>query len=165
MIRVLITGASGFIGTHCLRRLRTETCEIHAVNRAGQGEGGDRVKWHAADLRDPVQAEALVATIRPTHLLHAAWVATPRVYSSSPENVDWLKASIALAWAFGECGGTRFVGVGSSAEYEPGEGHVLRMKLRSALQRFTVSAKRRVGSAYRQLPNTTNFPPLGVAFS
>ena len=122
MIRVLITGASGFIGTHCLRRLRTETCEIHAVNRAGQGEGGDRVKWHAADLRDPVQAEALVATIRPTHLLHAAWVATPRVYSSSPENVDWLKASIALAWAFGKCGGTRFVGVGSSAEYEPGDG-------------------------------------------
>ena len=63
MIRVLITGASGFIGIHCLRRLRTETCEIHAVNRAGQGEGGDRVKWHAADLRDPVQAEALVAKI------------------------------------------------------------------------------------------------------
>jgi len=121
MMRVLITGASGFVGTHCLRRLQKENCEIHAVNRAGQGEGGDQVKWHAADLRDSAQAKALIAIIRPTHLLHAAWVATPRVYSYSPENADWLLASVALAWAFGEHGGARFVGVGSSAEYGPND--------------------------------------------
>lgn len=119
MMRVLITGSSGFVGTHCLRRLQTEDCDIHAVNRAGQGEGGTRVKWHAADLRIPAQAKALIAAVRPTHLLHAAWIATPRVYSHSPENTDWLQASIALALAFGEHGGARFVGVGSSAEYYP----------------------------------------------
>jgi nucleoside-diphosphate-sugar epimerase len=67
----------------------------------------------------PAQAKALIAAIRPTHLLHAAWVATPRIYGYSPENTDWLQASVALAWAFGEHGGKRFVGVGSSAEYGP----------------------------------------------
>ena len=118
MRRVLVTGPSGFIGRHILRRLLAETCELHAVNRAGRGEDGP-IRWHAADLRDPAQAQALIAAVRPTHLLHGAWVATPRVYAHSPENRDWLQASLALAWAFGEMGGTRFVGVGSSAEYAP----------------------------------------------
>jgi nucleoside-diphosphate-sugar epimerase len=121
MMRVLITGPSGFIGTHCLHRLLAEDCEIHAVNRAGAGEHSERVTWHGANLRDPAQASALVAKVRPTHLLHCAWVATPRVYAHSPENADWLQSGIALASAFGADGGTRFVGVGSSAEYDPGD--------------------------------------------
>jgi nucleoside-diphosphate-sugar epimerase len=121
MMRVLITGPSGFIGTHCLLRLLAEDCEIHAVNRAGAGEYSNRVTWHGADLRDAAQAAALVVKIRPTHLLHCAWVATPRVYVHSPENADWLQSGIALAFAFGAHGGVRFVGVGSSAEYDPGD--------------------------------------------
>jgi nucleoside-diphosphate-sugar epimerase len=121
MMRVLITGPSGFIGRHCLQRLRQEDCEIHAVNRAGVGESNDRVVWHAGDLRDGAQAAALVARVRPTHLLHGAWIATPRLYAHSTDNVDWLQSGIALAAAFGAHGGIRFVGIGSSAEYEPGE--------------------------------------------
>jgi nucleoside-diphosphate-sugar epimerase len=121
MMRVLITGPSGFIGAHCLRRLLAEDCEIHAINRAGAGEHSDRVTWHAADLRDAAQAVALLVKIRPTHLLHCAWVATPRVYAHSPENADWLQSGIALAFAFGAHGGVRFVGVGSSAEYDSGD--------------------------------------------
>jgi nucleoside-diphosphate-sugar epimerase len=121
MMRVLITGPSGFIGSHCLQRLRQEDCEIHAVNRSGAGESNDRVAWHAGDLCDGAQAAALVARVRPTHLLHGAWIATPRLYAHSPDNVDWLRSGIALAAAFGAHGGIRFVGIGSSAEYEPGE--------------------------------------------
>jgi nucleoside-diphosphate-sugar epimerase len=121
MMRVLVTGSSGFIGAHCLCRLLSEGCEIHAVNRAGQGENTARVAWHAGDLRETAQAVALIAKIRPTHLLHCAWVATPRVYGHSPENADWLQSSTALAFAFGAHGGVRFVGIGSSAEYDPGE--------------------------------------------
>ena len=120
MMRVLLTGPSGFIGTHCLRRLLNEDCEIHAINRAGRGDNNDRVAWHAGDLRDAAQAVALIAEIRPTHLLHCAWVATPGIYSHSPENFDWLQSGVAAALAFGAHGGVRFVGVGSSAEYDPG---------------------------------------------
>lgn len=120
MMRVLITGPSGFIGAHCLQRLLNENCEIHAVNRSGTGEHKKRVTWHAGDLRDSAQAAALIAKIRPTYLLHGAWVATPRLYGQSPENVDWLQAGIGLVSAFGAHGGIRFVGIGSSAEYDPG---------------------------------------------
>jgi nucleoside-diphosphate-sugar epimerase len=121
MNRVLVTGPSGFIGTHCLHRLAAEDCEIHAVNRNGRGEPSAGVTWHAADLRDADHALPLVAKIRPTHLLHGAWVATPRLYGHSPENFAWLQSTVALAEAFGRHGGARFVGIGSSAEYDPGE--------------------------------------------
>lgn len=119
MRRVLVTGASGFIGTHCLRRLALEDCEIHAVSRSGNGEAPANVVWHAADLRDPDQALPLIAKIHPTHLLHGAWIATPGTYGHSPENVTWLQSTIAVAEAFGAYGGTRYVGIGSSAEYSP----------------------------------------------
>ena len=121
MRRVLLTGASGFIGTHCLHRLAAEDCEVHAVNRSGAGETAAGVTWHAADLRDAAQVLPLIAKIRPTDLLHGAWIATPGLYSHSPDNIAWLHATIALAAAFGAHGGMRFVGIGSSAEYDPGE--------------------------------------------
>jgi nucleoside-diphosphate-sugar epimerase len=129
MTCVMVTGPSGFIGTHCLRRLLAEDCEIHAVNRSGSGQingrGEHRVTWHAADLRDADQAVAVVAKIRPTHLLHGAWIATSGSYPHSPENIDWLQASIAMASAFGAQsgahGGARFVGIGSCAEYAPSD--------------------------------------------
>jgi len=121
MTRVLVTGASGFIGMHCLRRLGLEDCEIHAVNRAGGGEPTVGVTWHAADLRDATQALPLIVKVRPTHLLHGAWIATPGLYAHSPENFAWLQSTIALAGAFGSQGGARFVGIGSSAEYDPGD--------------------------------------------
>jgi hypothetical protein len=69
-------------------------------------------------LRDD-QALPLIAKIGPTHLLHGAWIPTPRIYGHSPENVTWLQSSIATAEAFGAHGGTRCVGIGSSAEYSP----------------------------------------------
>ena len=118
MMRLLISGASGFLGRHCLRQaLALDFDEVHAVNRRGRGDdAGGRVRWHGADLRDGGEAARLMADIRPTHLLHAAWEATPGVYLQSPENLRWLTGTIALAEAFAEHGGRRFVGFGSGAE-------------------------------------------------
>jgi nucleoside-diphosphate-sugar epimerase len=121
MKRVLVTGPSGFLGKHCLRRLAREDCEIHAVNRGGCGEPSTRVTWHAADLRKVDHVLPLIAKVRPTHLLHGAWVATPRLYGHSPENFAWLQSTIALAEAFAAHAGARFLGIGSSAEYDPDE--------------------------------------------
>jgi nucleoside-diphosphate-sugar epimerase len=116
--RLLITGATGFIGTHCLQLCLQENYdEIHAVNRKGTGARNGQITWHAADLRDPQEAFRIVKTVHPTHIFHAAWIATPGVYSHSPENEDWVRASLALVEAFATQGGKRFVGVGSSAEY------------------------------------------------
>jgi nucleoside-diphosphate-sugar epimerase len=115
---VLLTGASGFLGRHCLERLLTEPGRIHAVNRRGLGPGGNRVRWHAVELCDPAAAARLVAEIRPSHLLHVAWITTPGRFWTAPENLDWLEAGLALVRAFGEAGGRSFLGLGSCAEYD-----------------------------------------------
>jgi nucleoside-diphosphate-sugar epimerase len=118
MTRILITGPSGFIGTHCLKQLSSSGCEIHAVSRSPIAAPAG-ITWHARDLRDPAQAVSLIAELKPSVLLHGAWIATPGVYASSPENIDWMQSTVAMVTAFGANGGKRVVGMGTSAEYEP----------------------------------------------
>jgi nucleoside-diphosphate-sugar epimerase len=115
---VLLTGATGFLGSHCLDRLLRERCIIHAVSRRPRTRTHDRVTWHAEDLRDPEAARQLVERVRPTHVLNSAWIATPGRFWSDPENLDWLQSGLALLRGFGEVGGGRFVGVGTCAEYD-----------------------------------------------
>ena len=118
MKRLLVTGVTGFIGAHCLRLiLEGGYDEIHAVSRSRQGPAAPKLAWHAADHRVAAEAMRLVEAIRPTHIFHAAWIATPGVYLASPENADWMQSTIAMVRAFAEQGGQRIVGVGSSAEY------------------------------------------------
>jgi nucleoside-diphosphate-sugar epimerase len=116
--RLLLTGATGFIGGACRTRALGFAGEVHAVNQSGRGPDADRIVWHAADLRDPAEAARLVRQVRPTHCLHIAWIAKPGVYLTSPENLDWLQGGVALARTFGEEGGRRFVGAGTCAEYD-----------------------------------------------
>jgi nucleoside-diphosphate-sugar epimerase len=118
---VLLTGATGFIGSHCLNRLLRERCVVHAVSRRPRSRIDDRVTWHAEDLRVPEAARRLVERVRPTHLLNNAWIATPGRFWSDPENLNWLESGLAILRGFGEAGGVRFVGVGTCAEYDWGE--------------------------------------------
>lgn len=115
---MLLTGGTGFIGSHCLARLLREDFAIHAVNRQGSGPDSERVTWHAADLRSPGEAAELVRRVRPTHLLHCAWIATPGLFWQSSDNERWFDGGRALVRAFGETGGRHFVGVGTCAEYD-----------------------------------------------
>ena len=117
---VLLTGATGFIGRHLLGRLRREDVVLHAVCRSGQGPWPDDVVWHKADLLEPGVPAALLSQIRPSHLLHNAWMAIPGRFWTDPQNIDWLHASLGLMAAFTKFGGKHFVGVGTCAEYDWG---------------------------------------------
>jgi nucleoside-diphosphate-sugar epimerase len=120
--RVLVTGASGFVGRHALAPLVARGFEVHAVSRRPRPEGVDEVAltWHVGDLMRNDTRHHLLNTIAPTHLLHAAWYVEPGKYSGSPCNLDWVAASIDLARAFETGGGRRIVAVGSCFEYEHG---------------------------------------------
>jgi nucleoside-diphosphate-sugar epimerase len=102
--RVLVTGAGGFIGRASLPALAARGYEIHAAR--------------GVDLRDPGAAVALLNAVAPTHLLHFAWVTTPGLYWTSPENRTWLEAGRALLRGFAAGGGRRAVCAGSCAEYD-----------------------------------------------
>lgn len=113
MKRVLVTGAGGFIGSRCLPLLEARGFEVHAVST--QSTRGPA--WHRCNLLDSSECEALLERVRPSHLLHLAWVSQPGLFWTSRANVDWLAAGTRLVERFYALGGARAIGVGSCAEY------------------------------------------------
>ena len=120
--RVLVTGASGFIGWHCLRPLQERGFEVHAVTHAFPSEDVPGVRWHPGDLMDPESAESLVERIRPSHLLHLAWYVVPGKVISAPVNYAWVARSVEILHAFSRSGGARAVVSGSAYEYDWADG-------------------------------------------
>lgn len=118
MNKVLLTGATGFIGRHCLSSLLANGYEVHAVSCRPRPEDPSGVHWHQADLLNPARVSELMADVRPSHLLHLAWFAVPGKYWTSPENLRWVQASLDLLRGFARHGGRRVVMAGTCAEYD-----------------------------------------------
>jgi nucleoside-diphosphate-sugar epimerase len=113
--RVLVTGASGFIGREAPALLAAAGYEVHSLGRGDAAVGG--AAHHRADLLADDVAP-LVREIAPSHLLHLAWYAEPGLFWNAPENLDWVAASLRLVRAFAAAGGSRAVLAGSCAEYD-----------------------------------------------
>jgi nucleoside-diphosphate-sugar epimerase len=114
--RVVLTGATGFVGCSVLNALLEAGDEVCAVARR---RGPDRVgvKWCEADLLAGCE---LVEACQPEILLHLAWYGEHGKFWSSVENVPWVEASLALLRAFADAGGRRAVVAGTCAEYQWG---------------------------------------------
>ncbi len=118
--RVLVTGATGFIGRQSLAPLLARGFEVHAVTSHPLVRPSGN--WHQADLLQAPQVAALLETVRPTHLLHFAWYAKHGEFWTSAENLRWVQASLDLLRQFQRHGGERVVMAGTCAEYDWGHG-------------------------------------------
>lgn len=115
--RLLVTGASGFVGRTLPAALVARGFAVHAVAYRGAVPALPGVTWHRADLLDSAEQAALLRDVRPGVMVHAAWYVAHGRFWTAPENTDWLEASTALARRFAEAGGRRFIGLGTCAEY------------------------------------------------
>jgi nucleoside-diphosphate-sugar epimerase len=116
-MRILVTGASGFLGQHCVRASADKGHHVIALNRTGITPAG-ATESLPADLLSADEVAKAVKAARADVLIHFAWHCDPRDRWHTLANLDWLKASIDLARCFAEQGGKRFLFVGSCAEYD-----------------------------------------------
>jgi nucleoside-diphosphate-sugar epimerase len=118
MKRVLVTGATGFVGSHIPVPLCARGFEVHTIGRTTPGHAN--VVHHRADLLDPHRTCEVVHAIRATHLVRLSWYAEPGQFRCARQNLDWVSASLQLARHFVEAGGRRIVAAGTCAEYSWG---------------------------------------------
>lgn len=114
MRRIILTGATGFVGTHAIPALQARGFEVHALGRRPPVA---EVVFHGVDILDAAAVKRVVDAVGASHLLHLAWYAEPGLYWCSPINLDWIAATLALVRAFREGGGGRAVAAGTCAEY------------------------------------------------
>ncbi len=129
-MRVLLTGAAGFIGSHVARLAVQEGHEVVALVRPGRSQrrlGGerDRLRLLEGDLRE---AQALEAPLRervPDVCLHLAWYAEPGGRCLwAQENLDCLTGSLAFLRVLRDVSCPRLVLAGTSIEYDTSTGYV-----------------------------------------
>jgi nucleoside-diphosphate-sugar epimerase len=118
MRRVLVTGVTGFIGQHILDPLRERGFEIYAIGRSRPCDR--QLVFHEVDVLNVDRTRLAVAAVKASHLVHLAWYAEPGQVWHSPNNLDWVGASLNLLRVFAENGGKRAVIGGTCAEYHWG---------------------------------------------
>jgi nucleoside-diphosphate-sugar epimerase len=113
---VLVTGATGLIGWPTMPHFAD--LGVQAVGLARRGTAG----VIACDLFDTARLRDVLAEVRPSHILHLAWDVTPGQFVHGSSNLDYVAVTMGLARAAAAAGVTRFVGVGTCAEYDWSDG-------------------------------------------
>jgi len=122
--RVLVTGVSGFIGSHLAKRLVKEGAEVSGLARANSNlwrlENIDNeIKIHYGDLRDFASVKTAISAIKPQKIFHlAAYVDTSRSLALVDDMVEVnLRGTLNLIQALNGIHYDCFINTGASEEY------------------------------------------------
>jgi nucleoside-diphosphate-sugar epimerase len=115
---VLVTGATGFLGGHCLRPLVERGYDVLALYRERAPLEVAGARWIRGDVMDRGAMRAVLEQHRPKGLLHLAWFVEPGKLISDASNLSWVAASLDLIRAFRDSGGERCTVSGSCYEYD-----------------------------------------------
>lgn len=120
--RLLITGASGFVGRQIVSKLAHFDTELVLVVRSGSTlqphvESSNVQVLETPDLFDEDQKWWDVATKGVDTFVHAAWYTDPSDYLNSAQNQHCEDGTIRIAQALTNGGVKRFVGLGTCLEY------------------------------------------------
>ena len=150
-MRVMVTGASGFVGRWALKALTHRGADVYAVCRRRPDVDAE-FSWLELDLLDVAAAGAAVTSARPDVILHLAWTVEPGLFWTSPLNLAWVAASLRLAEAAVATEVKRFVAAGTCYEYGwPDDGDCEEQTTRiepQTLYAISKDSTRRVLAAY-----------------
>lgn len=118
MTRVLLTGATGFVGQAVMRALTARGVNPICVVRQGRKVSSASKTIEVEDVFAQ-SSDWWAQTCQDIDLvLHVAWYAEPGKYLTSDKNLDCLAGTLALAKGAAQAGVRRFVGVGTCFEYD-----------------------------------------------
>ena len=129
-MRVFVTGASGFIGSHLVSVLLQAGCEVAILVKPESSLW--RLQKHISHLRiiqgdlstiDDLSPQ--LGKFQPEACMHLAWYAEPGMYLKSNQNIPCLVNSLSLLNLLIEIGCKQVVMAGTCAEYDTDIGYPL----------------------------------------
>lgn len=123
-MRILITGAAGFLGSYVVEELVAHGHEV-AVLLRDRGSAWrlaeviERTVVVAGSLQDLEAVRTQLQTFRPSAVAHLAWQGVAPDNRNTPHQADNIPLTVGLATLAADLGAQVFIGAGSQAEYGP----------------------------------------------
>lgn len=122
-MKVLLTGATGFIGSHVARLLVSEGEQVTAVIKPSShrwriADVVDSMRVIDCDISDTRYLESRLRQDVPDVCVHLAWHGWSGPSATATDNLSSFAASVELLRVLQEVGCRRFVGVGTCFEYD-----------------------------------------------
>ena len=123
MKRVLLTGATGFVGRQVLNRLLQKDVTVSVISRSSQ----ENFPIQDSKITQHFRTDNLFAENDDWYnnvcegidiIIHVAWYAEPGKYLESSLNLDCMSGTLAFAKAAANQGIKKFIGVGTCFEYD-----------------------------------------------
>ena len=121
--KVLITGASGFLGSHLCDRLCENNVEVHAVSRTERTSDQDSLQWWHGNMEDIEVVQNLFHTIKPDVVFHLSGVVTGAAGAELvlPTFNSLLVTTVNILTVAAKTGCDRVISIASLEEPEPGQ--------------------------------------------
>ena len=125
MKKVLVTGATGFIGAPVVIELIARGYEVHALSSSRREGQSDSLHWYQLDLMNLEQVRNFLQKNKFDGVIHLAWLSATGAHAhAADENVSWTIASLNLLQSYIELGGRKFLGAGTMSEYDFSYGYL-----------------------------------------
>ena len=115
-MRVLVTGASGFLGAAIAQRISSHGIDVLGVSRSHAST--QAYSSATLDLSNYRSVDHIIDWYRPTHLVHTAWYTEHGEFWDSHKNYQWVLITRYLIDRFLQHEGQHITIAGTCAEYE-----------------------------------------------
>jgi UDP-glucose 4-epimerase len=152
--RVLVTGASGFIGRHLCGRLVSAGAKVFGTSRARACADLPDIRWLGADLEEATAVKALFDTVEPEFVFHLAGHVTGSQQLSEvlPTFAVNLSSTVRLLTAAASRGGCQVLLAGSMLEPDETDGTIGTPSSPYAASKSACAAYARMFHALYHLP-------------